>query len=343
MRLKNPRSTALAAALAASALSTSIAYAQDAPTVQPTVAPPAPVAAPAPAAAPTPVFQPRSEVVQVVPPRPAPVTAATPEPAAAPVRRRAAATVARPAAVRAAAPQRAAVAAPIAATPAPSATDPVSDPVTDPAIAPPVADVPTPVPAFEPESVTTDTTAESSSFLWILAGLLGLGAIIAIFLARRRRKVGFGEAYVAEEAAAPAVDLSQRPWVRLSLAPISTERSGSERHVEYDLIVENEGQVPARDVIVSSFMTGSTTASVVATLGSAQSLSRTIDLGAGQSLSLRGTAIVKDGIEPKIVADAKYPLPDGTQGHLAARFALELSDDEGENASAHVEDVLERV
>jgi hypothetical protein len=48
---------------------------------------------------------------------------------------------------------------------------------------------------------------------------------------------------------------------------------------------------------------------------------------------------VPEGVDPKIVADARYPLPDGGQGRLAALFGIDLSSPE---AAAQVEDVLER-
>ncbi len=178
----------------------------------------------------------------------------------------------------------------------------------------------------------------------IIAGLAVIAGIVGLILGRRRK--GDGElvstTYVATDedgAPVPAVDLTERPWIRLMLQPQTSETRGGSQVIGYDLIVENEGHVPAHDVLVSSFLArGSLTDPAFYLNSDADSL--TIDVPAGASVPLSRSFTVREGEEPKIVADARYPLPDGGEGHLAARFGIDFSDDE---VGAHVEDVLERV
>ena len=145
-----------------------------------------------------------------------------------------------------------------------------------------------------------------------------------------------------DETGAPVaeVDLAERPWIRLMLQPTRTEGHGGEMIVEYELTVENEGLVPANDVRVSSFLTGMKSVSLSDALANGQSQTHRVDIAAGSSISLPGKVTVRAGVDPKIVADARYPLPDGGEGHLAARFGIDMSSPE---SAAEVEDVLERV
>lgn len=57
-------------------------------------------------------------------------------------------------------------------------------------------------------------------------------------------------------------------------------------------------------------------------------------------MRLAGSFDARDFADPKLIADARYALPDGSEGHLAAKFGIDLSDPD---RPAHVEDVLDRV
>lgn len=342
------RPVAMAVLLTATALPLNPALAQvvdqaaPPPVEAPTTAAPAPEPTPAPAAQ-APVFAPRQEVVQPTPPRPVVAPEATAEPAAAPV----ASKPRQVAKSRMATPRPVARAASPVATPVPAAA-PVAEPV---APTPPVAAEPiSPPPPVEATPVPETTTPaqlqrDNSLWMWGVAALAGLAALLGfLFFRRSRQDAGYGSpTYVAvdeEGAPVPEVNLSERPWIRLMLQPIRAEMRGDEQTVDYELIVENEGRVPAHDVRVSSFLTGVKGVSMQPAFVNSQAQTHRIDLEPGASMPLSGKVTVREGVDPKIVADARYPLPDGTEGHLAARFGIDMSTPE---PAAEVEDVLERV
>ncbi len=355
---------ALAVLIAATATPFNYAFAQEATPVvaAPPVAPaptPTPPEAAAPAATPAPVFAPRQEVAQPTPVRPvvvAPEAAAPEQPAAAtpaPTRRivkaapRARATV--PAAPRAA--DRVAtraVAPAVAASPQPLTVDRLSTPANEvpestPTATNPGPPIPPTVEAPLDPPIVAPIAAEptrNESWIWIGAAIAAIALLFAGILARRRRSSpGLAYNYPPEAAADPvsaAIDLDQRPWIRLSLQPMGSETRGDVTIVDYQLIVENEGHVPARDVRVSSFVSGLKED----TLGNSNAQTHHIDVAAGASVPIAASVTIRNGVEPKIVADARYKLPNGKEGHLAARFAVDISTPE---AAAQVEDVLERV
>lgn len=353
--LTHYRPVALAALIATTALTFNPAFAQEAvtPPVVQTAPPPAADPAPTPpASTAAPVFAPSQAVVQPTPPRPVVPEVATPEPTAAPAR----ATRAAPVKARATAPVTRSApvrAAPVAAAPAP-VTPPAPVENTNPAPLPTPADEPL---AAVPETVdtstpATDTTAETTqpgSMMW-LWGALGLGAIallIGLFVSRSRRNayaLDYGEpAYVAVDesgAPVPEVNLNERPWIRLMLQPTRTESNGNRQTVEYQVIVENEGHVPAHDVRISSFPAGTKASDIVSGLANVTAQTHQLDIAPGGSVPVNGTVTVPEGTDPRLVIDARYPLPDGREGHLAARFGIDVSSDDLE---ARVEDVLERV
>lgn len=341
------RPVALVALIAAAALPINPAFGQQ---TAPSEAP-SPVAEPAPAAAsvssvapPARVFAPAQEVVQPVPPTPALEVAVPKTTAVAATPNRAATRAANP--VSRAAPR----AAPVAATPAPpivdSAKAAASSAVGSEEVAPMEAE--TIAPAPEPVVPAPPTVDQRTSLrLWIAAAIGLVVALLGFLFLRRRRSEDElvynmpADAPVDETGAAmPEVDLAKRPWIRLTLQPTRAQRSGDRQTVDYKLIVENDGQIPAHDVRVSSFLTGAKGTSKAAGLGIGQAETHHIDVEPGASVPLAGKVTVRDGSKPKIVADARYLLPDGGEGHIAARFGIDMSTPSG---SAEVEDVLERV
>lgn len=368
--MKKPKllRAATAALIAVSAISFSPASAQDA--AQQTVTPPAPqVSAPASQAAttsqpgtPAPVTAPRQEVVQPLPVVLVPPTTvnevATPEP----VQPRNARASQRRAVARNRAASSAA-AAPIvqsrtAATPSVAKTPPE---LTEAAPAPVEAVEPLPV-ANEPVASGTpaDTSSQTAtrSALWI--ALLALAALVIVgFLFTRNRRNGGrmaddipivndrDEAHavpladaVAQPNAETSIDLDARPWIRLSLQPMRGDANGNHQAVDFNLIVENEGHVIARDVQVSSYLTELDKSLIAGAARDAQLTITRVDIAAGESIIIPGSVSVRAGVDPHLVADARYPLPNGGEGHLAARFGIDMSSSAME---AHVEDVLERV
>jgi hypothetical protein len=210
--------------------------------------------------------------------------------------------------------------------------------------------------------------------MWIVGGLIALGAIIGLMFARRRPPVDeavyeepvyvapiAAEPVIAPIAAAPVntppvaptqvqtpittVADDERPWIGLSLQATGSNVRGEEDLVEYNLIVENAGEVMANDVRISTFMIDGRTkssemeTSLIDALGETQS--RFIDLAPGTSVPIASTLSVPHGVDPCIIAEAHYPLPGGGEGHIAARFVIENG--KGDAVEARLDDVLERV
>lgn len=282
MKQKPTRSTRAAALLlAAAALPLTPLAAQEVQPEPVTTAPPAETAAPAPAPVADPI------------PAPAPVAA---EPAAAPAAAAPAETAPAP---RAAAPRtasRTSARTPTrTATPpaprAPAAVAPAEAPAPEAAPAEPLPAetaalpemTPPPVPAAEAPAAIETTRGNTT--LWVVAGLLLLGAIAALFLLMRRRRRDDAvydetrsEAYdeprydtamssaafmpeaagipaaAAPIAAAAAAEESGRPQLDIALHPRRAGVTGDEAKVEFELEIDNQGSAAARDVRVSTWM-----------------------------------------------------------------------------------------
>ncbi len=198
--------------------------------------------------------------------------------------------------------------------------------------------------------------------MWIVGGIVALLAIVGLLFGRRRGAVDeeFVEAAyvppvaaplaaaphvaepVAQPVAAPVTSASdERPWIRMTLEPTATEAHGDASIMTYQLIVENEGPVDAHDVQVSSFLMRDASASPMEdALIAAKPMRGRIDVPSGSSVRVEASVVVEDASEAKIVADARYPLPGGGEGHLAARFAVDTA---AAGLTTRVDKVLERV
>ncbi len=222
-----------------------------------------------------------------------------------------------------------------------------------------------------PEASTSETTPAREgipTWLWLVgAAILLLAAFGLITRSRRRSVATYVEpAYVEPAYVEPAYDAApvvpvatepvavavpvepgsvERPWIRMTLEPTSNEVRDDGNVITYHLIVENEGPVDAHNVEVSSFLFSEGRSSAAEqSLIETKALRGRIDVPAGGSVLVEGSVVVQDAAtydgEAKIVADARYPLPGGGEGHLAARFAVDAASDA---MTTRVDDVLERV
>ena len=337
----NPRS--LAPLLAAAALPFTPALAQEIST--PSVQAPPPAAAPAPApeaAAPTTTFAAPKPVVQAAPP---------PGPQAEDLARQAQADAAArqsarraPAPVRAAAPVRPATVTPAQAGTATNATAPTPAAPT-PAATPPVNETPlvaTPAPETPVATQQTTTTKTQSGFNWLWA-VLGVGVLAAIgallfFRRRRDEEVFYDEPVYVEEpvyaepvaVAAPvyepevAAAMVSRPQIEIGIRPIRAGSDNGQARVDYEVIVENAGALDARDVTVTSWLLDGTK-STDAEAALIEPTTSQVNVAAGEATSVPASAVVdspRGAFRPVVAADARYTLPDGSEGHIAARFAV---------------------
>jgi hypothetical protein len=340
-----------AALLAAAALPFTPLLAQDA---QPPAQPPAPEPAPPPAAEAPPVVE--------APPAPAPMVASPAPTAAAPARTAAAPPAASAAAAASRAPARpvrapAATAAAIRAARAPAI---VHVPTTTPSVttAAPVAATPAPAPepvAAVPIAPAPATAPDASAPAqpaaqqgrgagpWILLGLLALAGLAVLLFTRRRRRSDAeiyeerreAPAVVAAPAAVAAAEPERRPWLGLRLEPVRAGVEGEEARVEFALTLDNQGEAPARDVRVSAFMlqAGASEAERALIEDDAAEMPP-VTIAAGKAKRVKSavrlpTAKVKgDAVLPVVVADARYTLPDGSEGRTSASFAVGVPDGE---------------
>jgi hypothetical protein len=275
------------------------------------------------------------------------------EPArAAPVRTTTQRTTTTTRAARTRAPAAVISPAPVAVVPVPVDTLP---PVATAPLPPPVAQAPPPevLPETPPAPVATAVETEDSrdSLLpWLLGGLLLLGALAFFALRGRRRALVHDEQVyepapapvVAPVAAAPIVTPVEtavpagRPEIELAMRPRRAGVSGDDARVEFELTVGNTGPVAAENVRISTWMlaAGSSEAESALIVPRDHADAPAVTIGAGESRTMEAsvalpTAQVEgDAVLPVVVADARYRLPDGSEGRTSASFAVGVPDGE---------------
>ena len=139
------------------------------------------------------------------------------------------------------------------------------------------------------------------------------------------------------EADAPVAD---RPWLEFSLRPVRAGTNVDEALVEIELTVGNAGSVAARDVRISTFMfaappaTGTEMERMLVERGEDGVPSVTIEPGEGTrvdaTLALSKAGLIEStsgSILPIVVADARYTLPDGSEGRTSASFTIGVSEE----------------
>ena len=300
------------------------------PAAPPEAAPPAATTDPAPVVAPAPA--------RVTPPSAARTSRAAPHaaPRAQIARQIARTSTARPRAT--AQPPRQAP----AATPAPIAAAPVAE---APAAAPVAASTPAPVAEAPPAATpaTTPAPAGGRSILpWLLAGLLVAG-LAAFFLLRRRRDETeiYEDTRLAPVAApamtAPVVPVAAvapadvgRPWIELMMRPVRAGVNEDDAVVEFELTVDNQGSAAARDVRISTWMFAAGASEMEQSLIQRPDTgaSAAVTIGSGDNrriksaVALPTAGIEEDSVLPVVVAEARYTLPDGSEGRTSASFEV---------------------
>ena len=337
------------------------AAAQDAQPVTPPIITPAPAPAatpaPAPTASPGITFAPQAPVVQAVPPPPAPPpeAAATEAPAPRATSTRQRTTQVQQRSVRTT--TRSAASAPSAAAPAaaaPAAVAPAPAPSPQPQITPaPEAAAPT-APATTPAAPPAqEEISSAAAWAFLAIPVIAILGLIALLVARRRRAraEAFDDTYytpveetvVAEPVAAAPVaavadEAAGRPWIDIGLRPVRAEDG-----LDVEVTVSNSGDAPAHDVRVSTWMlNGAESSEGERALIEARSGAQiaTVDVAPGDNESVDTTvALPSDAGTPILVAEARYPLPMGGEGRIAATFEIDVVEGDVE---ARLHDVLER-
>jgi LPXTG-motif cell wall-anchored protein len=137
---------------------------------------------------------------------------------------------------------------------------------------------------------------------------------------------------VAAAAIAPAAaEPVSRPWLELLMRPVRAGVAEDAARVEFELRVDNRGTEAASDVRISTFMLaagdaeGSEAGRASTDRPAEAQLPEAIAPGDGRriaaTVSLPRTGL-HDSILPVVVADARYRLPDGSEGRTSASFAV---------------------
>jgi hypothetical protein len=140
-------------------------------------------------------------------------------------------------------------------------------------------------------------------------------------------------------AAGAATAEQGRPWLELLMRPVRAGVEGQDAIVEFELSVDNQGSAPARDVRVSTWMFPAGTAQeseaerMLIDRSSEASLPE-LTLAPGDAkriataVALPTGGIAEDAVLPVVVADARYMLPDGSEGRTSVCFAVGVPDGE---------------
>jgi hypothetical protein len=136
--------------------------------------------------------------------------------------------------------------------------------------------------------------------------------------------------------AADSAPVSGRPWLEFLMRPVRAGTSQDETIVQFELTVGNTGTVGAKDVRISTWMfagnEGSDMERSLITPPAGATVSE-VDIEAGDGTRVDGEISMpksaRDTVLPVVHADARYRLPDGTEGRTSASFSVGLPDGDG--------------
>lgn len=157
--------------------------------------------------------------------------------------------------------------------------------------------------------------------------------------------------------------VAHRPWLEFGMRPVRAGTTEEEATVEIELTVGNTGDMPATNVHISTFMLTDAEGSEIEDLLLQHAHDDTVppvSIPAGEGTRIDATLATPKGelgrtFNPIVIADARYTLPDGSEGRTAAAFRIgRPAVEEGlgaigatrphmvENVEAELERVLER-
>ncbi|KQS02012.1 hypothetical protein ASG11_14490 [Sphingomonas sp. Leaf357] len=154
------------------------------------------------------------------------------------------------------------------------------------------------------------------------------------------------EAEDVEALTAGDAPVADRPWLEFAMRPVRAGSNVDEALVEIELTVGNAGNIAAQDVRISTFMFADGSASeaemerLLIERGDDGVAPVTIEPGEGTRVDATLAMLKRDlgeqaDFSPVIMADARYRLPDGSEGRTCATFSIGVTDDDG----AHIEPI----
>ena len=143
-----------------------------------------------------------------------------------------------------------------------------------------------------------------------------------------------------EALAATSAAPDGRPWLEFLMRPVRAGTSRDSAIVEFELTVGNTGTAPARDVRISTFMfaAGSAGESEMERMlidPPADAAVAEVEIAAGDAtrveaaMTLPREGLGEGSVLPVVVADARYRLPDGSEGRTRASFEVGIPSEEG--------------
>lgn len=136
--------------------------------------------------------------------------------------------------------------------------------------------------------------------------------------------------------AATSAPASGRPWLEFLMRPVRAGTLDDEARVEFELTVGNTGTVPAKDVRISTWMFAAGDSEMERMLiePPASAQRSEVDIPPGDGARVDTTIALpreslKGSVLPVVVADARYRLPDGSEGRTSASFAVGLPNGDG--------------
>lgn len=150
------------------------------------------------------------------------------------------------------------------------------------------------------------------------------------------------EAAEVAELTAGTAPVAERPWLEFAMRPVRAGTNVDEALVEIELTVGNSGTVSAKNVRISTFLLssdpkGSEMERLLLTPQSdAATDPVTIEPGEGKRIDATLALLKSDmgedlpaSFRPIVVADARYTLPDGSEGRTSASFEIGVAPEEG--------------
>jgi hypothetical protein len=133
-----------------------------------------------------------------------------------------------------------------------------------------------------------------------------------------------------EALAASSEPVAGRPWLEFLMRPMRAGTSRDNAIVQFELTVGNTGDAPARNVRISTWVVAAGESSemersLIEPPADAAVQEVAIDAGEGATVEAK-IGVSKEGMDesvlPVVHADARYTLPDGSEGRTHASFAV---------------------